>query len=1039
MAAEPGMSITERCIRRPIATLLLSFGLLLCGIIAYIQMPIAPLPRIDFPTISISARLPGAAPETMAAIVASPLERRLGAIPGVVELTSTSSHGSTNITALFDINRDIDGAARDVQVAINASASDLPVDLPRPPTYRKINPGDAPILILAVTSKTLSTMALYDAVDSILSQRISQIDGVGQVTVSGAAKPAVRVQINPIALAASGLSLDEVRSRISAANRNLPKGILDGETQAMAIDSNSELWVADAYKPLILTTSKAATLRLSDIATVTDSVENDQQAGWYNLEKAIIVIISKQTDANVIETTDTIKSLLPKLQSWMPAGTTIDVLVDRTQTIRASVLDVEITLLISIVLVVIVVWFSLGRTIPTIAASITVPLVLAITFAIIALLGFSLNNISLMALTVCVCFIIDDAIVMIENIAHHVEQGDTPIEAAIKGANEITFTVISISISLIAVFIPILFMGGIVGRMFQEFAITLTVAVAASILICLTVTPTIYALLMNWHQRNGNRTLHRTHPGERIFLTLQTAYERLLSRVLRYQGAMLLVMLATIAGTIALYVYIPKGFFPQQDTGMLRGTTEARSDISFAAMAEKQQLANTIVLADPAVQGMGTSIGSSGGPNSSNNQGRMFIALKPLSERDVSAEEVIARLRPQLAKIQGISVFLQSVQELNVGGRATKTQFQFQLASESLSDLREWTPKLINALKNESDITDVTSDQDAAGQQLTITVDRDRAAQLGIAMDAISQTLQNAFAQRQISTMYQSRNQYHVVMELLPHYQQNQAALDHIFIKSTTGKQVRLSSIASYQDSFAPLSVQHQGQFPAATLSFNLPKGTALGDAAKRIETVVTAIQMPPTIRSGFAGNAAAFASSLKDEPMLILTAFLAIYFVLGILYENTLHPITIISTLPSAGLGALLALLITGYDLSLISFIGVILLMGIVKKNGIMLVDFAIHAERHGMQPIDAIREACRRRFRPILMTTIAAIMGALPLIFNGGNGAELRQPLGIAIVGGLIVSQILTLYTTPVMYLALGRIGQRFKKLKKASYGES
>ena len=1033
------MTITELCIRRPIATLLLALGILLCGIVAYVQLPIAPLPRVDFPTISVSAKLPGADPETMAATVASPLERRLGAIPGMKELTSTSSQGVTNITALFELDRNINGAARDVQQAISEATSDMPADLPNPPTYRKMNPGDAPIIILAVTSKQLTPIALYDAVDSILSQRISQIDGVGQVTVSGLAKPAVRVQIDPVALAATGLSLEDVRNQISTANRNLPKGSLDGEKQALAIGANDQLGAAAGYKPLILATGKATSLRLSDIATVTDGVENDRQAGWFNEEKAIIVIVNKQPDANVIETTDHIKKLLPQLQSWMPAGTNIDVLVDRTQTIRASVLDVEMTLLVSSILVVLVVWFSIGRITPTVAASITVPLALAATFAVMELLNFSLNNISLMALTVCVGFVIDDAIVMIENIAHHVEQGDTPIEAAIKGAREITFTVVSISVSLIAVFIPILFMGGIIGRMFQEFAITLTVAVIASTLICLTVTPTVYALLMNWRHQSGKHAVHETHLGERVFASLQRGYEHGLGWVLRYQGFMLLVTIGTLVATVHLYTIIPKGLFPQQDTGVIRGTTEARTDISFAAMAEKQQIANKIVLADPAVQGLGTAVGSSGGPNSSSNQGRMFIALKPLSERDASAEEIITRLRPQLAKITGMSTFLQTVQDVNVGGRVSKAQFQFVLSSESLAELREWTPKLITALKSEPGITDVTSDQDAASQQMNIIVDRDRAAQLGVSMSAIDQILQDAFAQRQISNIYKSRNQYHVVMELLPQYQQNVAALEHIFIKSDSGQQVRLSSIAHYEAGFAPLSVQHQGQFPAATLSFNLPPGASLGDAAARIETIAASIQLPPGIHTAFAGNAAAFADSTKGEPILILTAFLAIYFVLGVLYENTLHPITIISTLPSAGLGALLALLLGGYDLSIISFIGVILLMGIVKKNGIMLVDFAIHAEREGMPPLEAIHEACRRRFRPILMTTLAAIMGALPLILSHGNGSELRRPLGVAIVGGLVVSQMLTLYTTPVVYLALGRLAKRFRKSERTIYAAS
>ena len=1030
------MSLAEIFIRRPVATLLLALGLFLCGVVSYTQLPIAPLPKMDFPTINISAKLPGANPETMAATVAAPLERRLGEIPGVTELTSTSGQGSANITAQFDLGRDIDGAARDVQAAINASGSDLPVDLPNPPTYRKVNPADSPILILAVTSNLIDSAAVYDACDSILAQRLSQISGVAQITVSGADKPAVRVQVDPAALAASGLGFEDVRNTLAQANANIPKGSFDNDKQSMAIGINDQLNKAAGYRPLVLAAGHGTALRLSDIAIVSDSVENSRQAGWYNLQKAVLIIIQKQPNANVIETVDAIKKALPQLEAWMPTGTSIDVLSDRTETIRASVEDVEITLLVSTMLVVLVVWFSLGRITPTVAASITVPLSLAGTFTAMQLLGYSLNNISLMALTVSVGFVIDDAIVMIENIAHYVEKGESPIDAAIKGAREITFTVISISISLIAVFIPILFMGGIIGRMFREFAVTLTVAVAISVIVSITVTPTVYAMLMLWRRRQGRAVVVKDHLGEKLFRHAQAVYEDGLTWVMDHQRFMLLVMLATVGITVWLYIYVPKGFFPQQDTGMVMGTTEARTDISFHALAEKQQQVNRILLQDPAIAGIGTVIGSGSGSNG--NQGRIFLTLKPITVRKISADQVIARLRLKLAHVDGISVFLQAAQDIRVGGRSSKAQFQFTLSDESLEELREWTPKLIDALKAEPGITDITSDQDKAAQQINIVVDRDRATQLNVDMQSVDAVLQDAFAQRQVSTIYAARNQYHVVMEVLPKDQESPASLDRIFIKSSTGRQVRLSEIARVEAGFAPVSVSHQGQFPAATVSFNLQAGASLGDAAKRIQQITAQIHMPPSIHSGFAGNAAAFADSLKDEPILILSAFIAIYLVLGILYENTLHPLTIISTLPSAGLGALLALLVGGYDLSIISIIGVILLMGIVKKNGIMLVDFAIVAEREGMSTRDAIVEACRRRFRPILMTTLAAVFGAFPLIIAGGNGAELRRPLGVAIVGGLIVSQILTLYTTPVVYLALSKLKRR-KKYERTQYAIS
>ena len=1023
--------MSELFIRRPVATFMLSLGVFLVGAVAFVFLPVAPLPAVDFPTIQVSAKLPGADPTTMAATVAAPLERRLGTIAGVSELTSTSSQGSVNIAVQFGLDRDSVGAARDVEAAINASGGDLPADLPMPPTWRRANPADAPILIMAISSDTLSSAKLYDATDTIIAQRISQIEGVAQVTVSGAEKPAVRVRVNPGALAAMGLGLEDVRSVLSKANVDMPKGGFDGPDQQSTLSATDQLFTAADYRPLILRAQNGAVVRLTAVASVTDGVENTRMAAWFNGDRAILVIVFKQPGANVIETVDRIKSVLPQLEEWMPAGSKVSVVSDRTESIRANVADVEKTLLITVVLVVLVVLVSLGRLTPTLAASITIPLSLAGTTAVMWLLDYSLDTISLMALTISVGFVVDDAIVMIENITRHIEKGEEPLTAAIIGAREITFTVISITVSLVAVFIPLLFMGGVVGRLFHEFAVTLTVAILVSGLVSITVTPTLYGHMMSSGRRRFTpAALARL--AEAVFGWCQRPYERGLGWVIRHQGLMLGVTLGTVGLTVWLYGVVPKGLFPPQDVGLIIGTTEARSDVSFKAMAERQQKAIRIVMSDPAVATVGSFIGA-GGPIATSNQGRMFISLKPVHLREATPEEVVTRLRPKLARIEGFSVFLQAAQDIRVGGRAGKGQFQFVLWDESLEELREWSPRYIERLKKVPGLADVSSDQDAASREMMVTVDRDAAARLGIDMTTVDNILEDAFAQRQVSTIYTQRNQYHVILELDPALQEDPVSLTRLFVPTADGKQVPLSAIARFEPGTAPVSVSHQGQFPAATISFNLGPGVSLGHATELVKAAGADIGLPASIRTEFAGNAKAFAESLRDQPILILSALLAIYIVLGVLYENTLHPLTILSTLPSAGIGALLALLVTGHELSIISIIGVILLMGIVKKNGIMLVDFAIVAERtRGLSPEAAILEACHQRFRPITMTTLATVLGAIPLAIGAGAGGEMRRPLGVALVGGLIVSQFLTLYTTPVVYLALARFS-RWRRLRR------
>ena len=1025
------MSISAPFIRRPVATTLLTVAVALAGGLAYFYLPVSPLPQVDFPSVSVSAGLPGASPETMASSVATPLERQFGRIAGVTEMTSSSTLGTSNITLVFDLNRDIDAAARDVQAGINAAAGYLPANLPSKPTYRKINPADAPIMILTMTSDTYDKPHLYDAASSILAQKLSQVDGVGQVSVGGSALPAVRVEVNPTLLNNAGLGLADVKATLSAANANRPKGQLGGggpgRGSTVSLDTTDQLFHADQYRPLVVAYKNGSPVRVGDVAEVTDGVEDVRQAGIFAYKvggravtkPAVLLVIFRQPGANIIATVDRINALLPQLRASIPAAMDLAVGMDRTTTIRASVKDVEFTLLISIALVIGVVFVFLRDWRATLIPSVAVPVSLIGTFAVMYLLSYSLDNLSLMALTIATGFVVDDAIVVVENISRHLEAGMDAEAAALQGAAEIGFTVLSISVSLVAVFIPILLMGGYIGRLFREFAVTLSVAIFVSMLVSLTTTPMMCAtLLKSSHDKRPGR-LYRF--SEWVFDTVLGGYERSLGWVLRHQPLMLAVTVATVALTVYLYVVIPKGFFPEQDTGRLSGFIKTDQDTSFQSMSKTLDRAATVVASDPAIANV---LAFSGGRGAF-NQAQMFATLEPKRTDDIG--HVMARLRAATARIPGAAVIFQPVQDIRIGGRQSSSQYQYSLSADNLNDLTVWAPRMLAKMRTmtRQGIVDVDTDQQNGGLQGDLAIDRDTAGRLGITPALTDQVLYDAFGQEQVSVMYTQLNQYHVVMEVSPEFWQNPTAgLRNIYVPGTGGGQVPLSAFTTYKADTAPLAVNHSGQFPSATLSFNLTPGTSLGTAVTEIQDAGRDLGLPATIHGSFSGTAQAFQDALGNELVLIAAAILAVYIILGILYESLVHPVTILSTLPSAGVGALLALLVTGTELTVIAVIGIILLIGIVKKNAIMMIDFALEAERGGLPPEQAIFQACVLRFRPITMTTMAALLGGLPLAVGTGTGAELRQPLGIAIVGGLIFSQMLTLYTTPVVYLFLDRL---------------
>jgi hydrophobe/amphiphile efflux-1 (HAE1) family protein len=1023
------LNLSAPFILRPVATTLLMVGLMLCGLAAYPLLPVAALPNVNFPTIQISAQLPGADPQTIASSVATPLEQQLSQIPGVTQLTSSSALGTAQLTVQFALSRTVDSAAVDVLSAINAASPYLPPNIPYPPTIRKVNPAQTPIMLIALTSDSLPMTTVDAYAENILLPKISQIPGVGLVGIGGQQKPAIRIQVNPQALAARGLSLEDVRTVIAAANVDQPKGTLNSPRVTYTLNTNDQLLKPAAYEGLIIAYRNGSPVRIRDIGAAIDGPENDLLAGWYGTQPAIILAIQQVPGANVIETVDRIKAILPRLQASLPPAITVTIAADRTQTIRAAVADVQFTLMLTVALVVMVIFVFLRNFWATVIPAITVPLALIGTFAILYVFGYSLDNLSLMALSIAVGFVVDDAVVVIENIVRHLDEGLTPMQAALKGSAEIGFTIVSITISLIAVFIPLFLMGGYVGKLFQEFAITITASLILSLLISLTLTPMMCSRLLTDQSHAQHGRLYLLF--ERGFDNLLALYARGLRVAIRHRLVTLIIMLSTIALTGYLYVIIPKGFFPQQDTGQIAGITEAAQDISFPAMVERQQALVNILLKDPAIESVANYIGP-GGPTATLNQGRVFIVLK--QKRDVSADQIIARLKPELTHIQGITLYMQSVQDITIGARLSKTQYQYTLTDADSNELNHWAAIYLEKLRALDAITDVASDQANAGPMLDVTINREVASTHGILPSTIDNTLDDAFGQRIVSTMFTSLNQYHVILEVMPRYQYGPDALKEIYLNSAGGQQVPLTTLVNTTIKPAPILINHQSLFPSVTISFNLRHGVALGDAVNAVQKIEEQSDKPASLATSFQGNAQAFQSSLSGTPLLIGVALIVIYIILGVLYESFIHPITILSTLPSAGIGALLLLLAVHMDLSVIAIIGIILLIGIVKKNGIMLVDFALDVQRsQGLTSEAAIYQACTMRFRPILMTTMAALLGGVPLMVGTGTGSELRQPLGYTIVGGLLVSQILTLYTTPVVYLYLDRLGARLTNRKR------